>query len=448
MLSTGIDRLPPQNIDAEQSVLGAMLIDQEAVIKAMEILSGDDFYRDAHKEIFEVILELTDQNEPVDLITVSEALRKRESLEKIGGVAYIASLTNMVATTANTENHAKIVSEKALLRSLIKVSNHIAHLGYEGEEDVSNLVDKAEAMVYELNQSKTKSRGFARVNDVLMSTFERLEYLYQQSGDVTGIPTGFIDLDKMTSGLQPSDLIIIAARPAMGKTSLVLNLAANAAIRHNVPVALFSLEMSKEQLVQRILCSEAMLDQHKLKTGQLTEADWPRLTQAVGPLAQAPIFIDDQVGISIMEMRAKCRRLKAEHGLGLLIIDYLQLMEGSGKAESRQQEISKISRGLKALARELDVPVIALSQLSRAVEQTQDKKPNLSHLRESGSIEQDADIVSFIFREEYYNPESEKKGIAEVIIAKHRNGPVGSVELGFLNEFTKFVNLDRTHVGE
>lgn len=444
-MSILVDRVPPQNLDAEQSVLGSMMIDADAVMKATEILKADDFYRDAHKIVFETIADLVDKNEPIDVITVSEALRHSNNLDKVGGVAYVASLASIVPTAANVEHYAKIVSQKALLRTLINASSKIANMGYSAEEEAENIIDEAERLIFEVAQRKT-SKNFTSMHDILMETFDKIEYLYNNSGDVTGVPTGFADLDRMTSGFQPSDLIIIAARPAMGKTSLVLNIAANAAIRNNVPVALFSLEMSKEQLVQRMLCSEAMIDQHKLRTGQLTDADWPKLTRAVGPLSQAPIFIDDSVGISIMELRAKCRRLKAEHGLGMIVIDYLQLMSGGKRSESRQQEISEISRSLKALGRELHVPVIALSQLSRAVEQTADKKPNLSHLRESGAIEQDADMVSFIYREEYYYPDSsEKKGIAEIIIAKHRNGPVGSVEVGFLNEYTKFVNLDRQH---
>jgi len=441
-MSVLADRIPPQNLDAEQSVLGSMMIDQEAVMKAMEILRPDDFYRDAHKVIFEAILALSDRGEPVDIITLSEELRQNNALEKVGGVAYVASLANIVPSSANVEYYARIVEEKALLRTLISVSSRIAAMGYEGEEDVEQLIDEAERMVFQVAQRKT-NKSFATMHEILMETFDKIEYLYTHKGDVTGVPTGFIDLDRMTSGFQPSDLIIIAARPAMGKTSLVLNIAQNTAVKYKTPVAIFSLEMSKEQLVQRMLCSEAMIDQHRLRTGQLQEGDWQKLSNAVGPLSKAPIFIDDTVGISIMEMRAKCRRLKSEHGLGMVVIDYLQLMQAGRRVESRQQEISEISRSLKALARELSIPIIALSQLSRAVEQSHDKKPNLSHLRESGAIEQDADIVSFIYRDEYYNPDSEKKGIAEIIIAKHRNGPVGSVELGFLNEFTKFVNLKR-----
>ncbi|MHB8171666.1 MAG: replicative DNA helicase [Thermincolia bacterium] len=439
-MSVLADRVPPQNLDAEQSVLGSMMIDSEAVMKAMETLRPDDFYRDAHKVIFEAILDLSDRSEPIDIITVSEELRQKNALEKVGGVAYVASLANIVPSAANIEYYARIVEEKSLLRNLISASSRIAAMGYEGEEEVEELIDQAERMIFQVAQRKS-NKSFVTMHEILMETFDKIEYLYANKGDVTGVPTGFVDLDRMTSGFQPSDLIIVAARPAMGKTSLVLNIAQNTAIKFKTPVALFSLEMSKEQLVQRMLCSEAMIDQHRLRTGKLLEGDWQKLSNAVGPLSKAPIFIDDSVGISIMELRAKCRRLKSEHGLGMIVIDYLQLMQSGRRSESRQQEISEISRSLKALARELSVPVVALSQLSRAVEQSADKKPNLSHLRESGAIEQDADIVSFIYRDEYYNPESEEKGIAEIIIAKHRNGPVGSVKLGFLSEFTKFVNL-------
>lgn len=437
-----LDKIPPQNLDAEQAVLGSLMLSQEAILKAIEIVQPRDFYKEAHGLIYEAILGLTDKGEPVDIVTVAEELMQRGLLEKVGGAAYIASLAEVVPTSANIEYYAKIVEEKALLRNLIEISSKIRALGFEWDEEPEKLIDQAEKLIFELAQKKN-SQGFSSIHEILMQTFERIEYLYAQKGEVTGVPSGFKDLDRMTSGFQASDLIIVAARPAMGKTAFCLNIAQNAAVKFNIPVAVFSLEMSKDQLVQRMLCSEAMVDQHKLRTGQLSETDWPRLSKAVGPLSRAPIFIDDTVGISMMELRAKTRRLKAEKGLGLIIIDYLQLMQGSKRSESRQQEISEISRSLKGLARELSVPIIALSQLSRQVEQTQDKKPNLSHLRESGAIEQDADIVSFIFRDEYYNHESEKKGIAEIIIAKHRNGPVGSVELGFLNEFTKFVNLEK-----
>ncbi len=439
-MSFALERVPPHNLDAEQSVLGSMMLDTDTVLKVMGILRPEDFYRDAHKLLFQVVLALADRGDPVDMITVSEELRQRNALDKVGGVAYVASLAGIVPTAANAEYYARIVEEKALLRSLIGVSTRMAALGYEAGDDVDTLINKAESMVYDLSQRKN-TKGFATMHEILLDTFDRIEYLHQNKGDVIGVPTGFADLDRITSGFQPSDLIIVAARPAMGKTAFCLNIAQYAAIKAKVPVAVFSLEMSASQLVQRMLCSEAMVDQHKLRTGNLSEQDWPKLVNAVGPLAQSPIFIDDTFGVTVMEMRAKCRRLKSEHGLGLIIIDYLQLMQGSKRSESRQQEISEISRSLKALARELSCPVMALSQLSRSAEQSQDKRPNLSHLRESGAIEQDADIVSFIYRDEYYHPESEKKGIAEIIIAKHRNGPVGSIELGFLNEYTKFVNL-------
>lgn len=443
-MSLPLEKVPPQNLDAEQSVLGAMLIDKEAVVKAVENLRPDDFYRDANGHIFAAILNLFDRGEAVDLITLTEELRQSGSLDQVGGVSYVAALANSVPTAANIEHYARIVEEKSLLRRLISVSTRIAQLGYEAEEDIISLLDRAEQMVFELSQRKTHA-SFVSLKTVLMSTFERIEFLHQNKGSITGVPSGFSNLDKLTSGFQPSDLIIVAARPAMGKTSLCLNVAQHASVRKKLPVAVFSLEMSKEQLVTRMLCGEAMVDQQKVRTGQLSDEDWQNLTKASGPLSQAPMFIDDSPGISVVEMRAKCRRLKSEHGLSMVVIDYLQLMQTGRKSENRQQEISEISRSLKGLARELHVPVIALSQLSRAVEQRQDKKPMMSDLRESGSLEQDADLVMFIYRDEYYREDSEKRGIAEIIISKQRNGPTGSVELGFLKEFTKFVNLDLAH---
>ena len=444
-MSIPLEKIPPQNLDAEQSVLGAMLIDKEAVVKAIQILNSEDFYRDANGHIFEAVSNLFNRNEAVDLITLSEEMRQSGLLDQVGGVSYVAGLANSVPTAANVEYYARIVVEKSLLRKLISVSTRIAQMGYEGEEDTEALLDKAEQMIFELAQRKTRS-GFAQLKNVLMETFERIEFLHQNKGGITGIPSGFTDMDKLTSGFQPSDLIIVAARPSMGKTALCLNIAQYAAVRKNQPVAVFSLEMSKEQLVTRMLCADAMVDQQKVRTGQLSDDDWQRLTRASNPLSLAPLFIDDTPGITVTEMRAKCRRLKAEHGLSMIVIDYLQLMQGRKKNENRQQEISEISRSLKLLAREVQAPVIALSQLSRAVEQRQDKKPMMSDLRESGSLEQDADLIMFIYRDEYYHPEeSEKKSQAEIIIAKQRNGPVGSVDLGFLKEFTKFVNLDKRH---
>ncbi len=437
-----INKIPPQNIDAEQSVLGAMLLNKEAVYKVMEILSPDDFYRDSHKLIYQAILQLVDKETPLDMITVSEQLRHNGTLEQVGGVSYIATLASIVPTAANVEHYARIVEEKALLRTLIQLSNRVSTMGYEGNEDVTSMLDAVEQSLSEL-ANRRQTSAFTPINEVLIKTFEQVEQMAQNKGNITGVPTGFVDFDKLTCGLQKSDLIILAARPSMGKTTLGLMMALNAAVRAKIPVAIFSLEMSKEQLVQRMLCAEAMVDQHKLRTGFLEQEDWNRLTEVAGYLADAPIYIDDTASISIRELRAKARRLQGEKGLGLIVIDYLQLMQGSRRIESRQQEIAEISRSLKGIAKELNVPVIALSQLSRAVEQRQDKKPIMSDLRESGSIEQDADLVMFIYRDEYYNPESDKKGIAEIIIAKQRNGPIGSVELGFFKEYTKFVNLEK-----
>lgn len=441
-MSLPLEKIPPQNLDAEQSVLGAMIIDKEAVLKAIEVLKPEDFYRDANGHVFQAIATLFERGEAIDLITLAEELRQTGLLDQVGGVAYVAGLANSVPTAANVEYYAQIVEEKSLLRQLIGVSTRMARMGYEADEEVETLLDKAEQMVFELTQRKSVS-SFTPLKAVLMNTFERIEFLFQNKGNITGVPSGFAALDKMTSGFQPSDLVIVAARPSMGKTAFCLNIAQYASLKKNLPVAVFSLEMSKEQLVTRMLCVEAMVDQQKLRTGDLSDEDWQKLTRAAGPMAQAPLFIDDTPGISIMEMRAKCRRLKSEHGLSLIVIDYLQLMSGGKKTENRQQEISEISRSLKALAREVQAPVIALSQLSRAVEQRQDKKPMMSDLRESGSLEQDADIVMFIYRDDYYNPETtDRPGRADIIIAKQRNGPVGTVELGFLKEFTKFVTLE------
>lgn len=434
------DKVPPQNLEAEQSVLGAMMLDVEAVSVVEGIIRPEDFYRDAHRVIYEVIIGLHERREPIDIITVTDELRRRDDLEKVGGVAYITMLADSVPTSASAEFYARIVVEKSLLRGLISISSRISSRSYEGRAEVNDLIDEAERMIIELSQ-RGISQPFAPVHDILLTTFDQLQRLYERKSSITGVPTFFSDLDKLLAGLNNSDLILLAARPGMGKTSLALNIAQNAAIRHQVPVAIFSLEMSKEQLVQRMLCGEAMIDQNRLRTGQLLETDWTKLVEAVGPLSESPIYIDDTPAISVAEMRAKTRRLKAEKGLGLVVIDYLQLMQGPRRVENRQQEISEISRSLKGLARELDVPVLALSQLSRAVEQTQEKRPNLSHLRESGALEQDSDVVMFIYRHDYYFPDSEKKNIAEIIIAKHRHGPVGTIELAFLKEYTKFFNL-------
>jgi replicative DNA helicase len=434
-----LDRIPPQNLEAEQAVLGSMLIEREAIIKASDVLQREDFYREANKEIFQAILDVHERGEAVDLVTVTEELKRRSQLEAVGGVAYLTALANAVPTAANAEYYAKIVEEKALLRQLITVGTDIVGRGYQGAEDVTELIDDSERRIFEIAQRRA-SEGYSPIKSVLLDAFERIEFLYSNKEGITGVPTGFKGIDAITSGLQPSDLIVIAARPSMGKTTLLLNIARNAAIQKTQPVAIFSLEMSNELLAQWLLCSEAGVDGQRLRTGHLTDADWPRLSHALGRLSDAPIFIDDSPSVSIMELRAKSRRIKAEHNLGLIVVDYIQLMRTRGRVENRQQEISEISRSLKALARELKVPVVIGSQLSRAVEQRDDKRPLLSDLRESGAIEQDADLVAFIFREEYYKPDTEKKNLAEIIVAKQRNGPTGTVELVFLKEYGRFAD--------
>ena len=439
-----IERVPPQNIEAEQAVLGAMLIEKEAISKVAEFVKGADFYRESHRLIFDAMLELFNKNEAVDLVTVIELLRKKDELEKVGGIAYVTSLANSVPTAANVTYHGKIVEEKALLRQLINSATEIAGMGYEDSEEVADILDKAEKKILEVSERKING-DFTPIKKIIMDTFSKIEQLYDSKGGITGLSTGFKDLDKLTSGLQPSDLILIAARPSMGKTAFTLNIASHVGIREKKAVAFFSLEMSKEQLVQRMICSEAPIDSQRLRVGDLEDRDWTKLIAAADKLASSPIFIDDTPGITVMEMRSKARRLKIEHDLQLIIIDYLQLMQGSSSkgSDNRQQEISEISRSLKALARELNVPVIALSQLSRSVESRQVKKPMLSDLRESGSLEQDADIVAFLYREDYYDPDTENKNITDVIIAKHRNGPVDTAQLFFHKHFTKFCDLSR-----
>jgi len=438
-----LDRIPPQNIEAEQAVLGAILLDKDSLITVTEIISADDFYRAAHQKIFRAMSDLSEIGEPVDLVTITAELQKKSLLEEVGGVSYLTDLANSVPTAANAEYYSKIVEEKAILRKLIRVATEIASTGYTASEDVGSLIGDAEKRILEISQKRSND-GFIPIKSVLMETIDRLEYLHHHKGEITGIPSGFTDLDKMTSGFQKSDLIILAARPSVGKTAFALNVGQNVAARAKQPVAIFSLEMSASQLVQRMISAEGNLDAHKMRTGSLEEQDWEKLTMAMSTLSEAPVFIDDTPGITVYDIRAKCRRLKAEHGLGLILIDYLQLIHGRGKSDNRQQEISEISRMLKGIARELDVPIIALSQLSRAVEQRQDKRPMLSDIRESGSIEQDADIVAFLYRDDYYNPETEKQNIIEIIIAKQRNGPVGKVELVFLKNFNKFVNYARS----
>ncbi len=438
--SAMLERVPPQNIDAERSTLGSMLLDKEAIYKTCEILQAEDFYREAHRVIFETVVRLTNSGEPIDIITVSEDLKQRGALEKVGGIAYLTTLANAVPTAANVEYYAKIVEEKSILRSIISISTEIVRIGYDGSEEVDVILDKAEKDIFQIAQ-KRNVKGYVNLRNILIETFEKIEEFYDSKGGVTGLATGFSDFDRMTAGLQPSDLIILAARPSMGKTTFALNIASHVAVANKVPVVVFSLEMSKEQLAMKLLCSEAGVDNQRIRTGTLGEGDWPKLSSALGRLSESMLFIDDTPGATIMELRSKCRRIKAEYGLGLVVIDYLQLMQSKGKVESRQQEVSEISRSLKALARELSVPIISLSQLSRAVEQRQDKHPSLADLRESGSLEQDADLVSFLYREDYYNPETDRKGITELIIAKQRNGPVGTVEMTFLKECSKFRDL-------
>ncbi len=437
-----IGRIPPHSIEAEQSVLGAMILDKEAINTAVEIIKPEDFYKEANKEIFEAIIDLYNKNEPVDLITLSEELKRRGTLENIGGVTYLADLSSIVGTTANTKYYCKIVEEKSILRRLIKSCDEIILKSYEDSDEVNAIIEKAEKAIFDITQGKHRE-GFSPLNEVLLSSFSQIEERAANQDALTGITTGFIDLDHKLSGLQKSDLVLVAARPSMGKTAFALNIASNAALKGGAKVAIFSLEMSKEQLVQRMISSTSHVDLQKIISGRLSEDEWLQIINAIGPLSQAQIFIDDTAGISLMEMKAKCRRLKIEHGLDLVLIDYLQLMQSESRHESRQQEISAISRGLKALAKELDCPVVALSQLSRAPELRSDHRPILSDLRESGAIEQDADVVLFLYRDEYYNQDSEKKNIGEVIIAKHRNGPTGSIELVFKKEFTKFVNMAR-----
>jgi len=440
-----LGRIPPHNIEAEQSVLGCIVLDMEVLPAVAGILRKDDFYREDHKEIYDAILELYQKAQPVDLITVSDVLKARGTLDSVGGLEYLTYLVNSVPTTANATHYAKIVEEKSILRKLIKTSSDIVNMGYEASEEVSIVLDLAEKKLFDILQSRNV-RGFSHIKDVLVETFNKLEELYNNKGHITGIPTGFIDLDYKTAGLQNSDLILIAARPAMGKTSFALNIAQYVAVHKNIPVAIFSLEMSREQLVNRILCSEVMIDSHKMRTGKLEDEDWQKIAKALGPLSEAPIYIDDTPGATALEIRSKCRRLKLEKNLGLVVIDYLQLMQGSGRSENRQQEISEISRSLKILAKELNIPVIALSQLSRAPETRSEHRPMLSDLRESGAIEQDADLVMFLYRDDYYNQDSDKKNIAEVIIAKHRNGSTGTVELAWMEQYTKFGNLKKDGV--
>ena len=439
-----LGKVPPHDVEAEQAVIGSMLTDMEAVISSIEVLKPEDFYREDNKLIYTAMVNLYSRSEPIDLITVKSELESMGKFDQVGGIEYLAELPEKVPTTANASKYIKIVEEKSTLRRLIKTANEIIELGYDPTEDLEDIMEGAEKKIFNLMQDKNQ-KGYTAIKDVLVDSFTNLEELYNRKQHITGVPTGFIDLDYRTAGLHGSEFILIAARPAMGKSAFVLNIAANAALKANVPVAIFSLEMSKEQMVNRMLCSEAMVDSNKVRTGKLEEEDWAKLAEAIGPLSEAGIYIDDTPGISITEIRARCRKLKLEKDIGLVIIDYLQLVQGSSKRAlgSREQEIAEISRSLKILAKELDVPVIALSQLSRAVEQRPDHRPMLSDLRESGSIEQDADIVMFLYRDDYYNEDSEKKDIAEVIIAKQRSGSTGTVDLRWMGSYTKFVNLEK-----
>lgn len=438
----GTGRIPPHSLEAERSVLGAMLLDREAIVVATESIKPEDFYHQAHREIYDSMLSIYTRDEPVDLITLSEELNKKDILENVGGAIYLADLSNNISTTANIRYYCNIVEEKSLLRRLIKASDEIAAKSYNDTEDISSIIDSAEKSIFEITQKRSQE-GPEGIKTVLIDSLTRIEKMAENQGKLTGVTTGFIDLDNKTSGLQRSDLVLVAARPAMGKTAFSVNLTVNAALKGKASVAIFSLEMSKDQLVQRMLSAESHIELQKIIHGNLTDKEWPKLIAAMGPLSNAKIFIDDTPGITLSELRAKCRKLKIDKGLDIIMIDYLQLMSGEGRTESRQQEISAISRGLKALAKEMDCTVVALSQLSRAPELRSDHRPILSDLRESGAIEQDADIVMFLYRDEYYDPESEKKNIGEVIISKHRNGPIGTIELVFVGEYTKFLNLER-----
>ena len=432
-------RIPPHSVEAEQSVLGSILLDKEAMISVSETLVPEDFYKEAHKVIYESMLKLYNSQSEIDLITLTDELRDQGYLDDIGGIAYITSLSTVVPTTSNIKYYVNIVKEKSISRQLISAANDIINLGYDGSAKVEYVLENAEKKIFDISQERA-TNDFQPINQVISEALFMLEKLYEEKNDVTGLTTGFRDLNKKINGLQRSDLLLIAARPAMGKTAFALNLVQNAALKGDASVAVFSLEMSKEQLVQRMIASQSTVELKKIKTGTLADNDWPRITDGMAILSGAKIHIDDTPGIKISELRSKCRKLKIEKGLDLVLIDYLQLMEGEGQNESRQQEIAKISRSLKILAKELDCPVVALSQLSRAPEQRADHRPMLSDLRESGSIEQDADIVMFLYRDEYYNPDTEKKNIGEVIVAKNRHGETGTVELVWFGGIQKFAD--------
>ncbi len=438
-LETALDRLPPQNIEAEQSVLGAVLLENEALASVVEMLSPEDFYKDSHKKIFFAMLDLYRKNEPIDLITLTEQLGRKEELEEVGGASYLSHIVNLVPTSANIKYHAKIVKEKSLLRGLIRTTTEIVAMSYDESIEINELLDRAETKIFSLSE-KTIRGSFVHVKDVLKDTIELVDKLYNKKEFITGLPSGFMDLDMQTTGFHPGDLVVVGARPGMGKTTFCLNIATYVGIEVKVPVALFSLEMSKELIVLRMICSEAEVDSKSVRSGYHTKEDYRKLVNAAGRLAEAPIFIDDAFN-TVLEMRAKARRLKAEHGLGLIIVDYLQLMRGEGSYTAREQVISDISRSFKALAKDLSVPVLVISQLNRSCEQRGDnKRPIIADLRESGAIEQDADTILFLYRGDYYKAKDAEEGIAELDIAKQRNGPTGMIKLTFLDKFTKFKN--------
>lgn len=440
---TRLDRIPPHNIEAEESILGAMMISQDAIAVAGEVLNEDDFYRNAHRKIYNSIKNLYVRGEAADPITVVEELKKMNILEEVGGRAYIHTLVSNVPLAANARHYSTIVAQNATLRRLIEAATKIATMGYEVPEDLEKTIDTAEQLIFSVSKRRLKG-DFTILKDLLTEGFEQIEKLHEKGSQITGLPTGYTDFDRLTTGLQKSDLIIIAGRPSMGKTSFVLGTAQHIGLNFKKPVAIFSLEMARHQLSQRIMCSEARIDASRLRTGRLKEEDWPKLAKTVGELAESPIYIDDTASINVMELRAKARRLMTQKDLALIIVDYLQMMTGPLGLQNRQQEISEISRSLKILGRELNIPIVAVSQLSRACELRQDKRPQLADLRESGAIEQDADLVAFIYRDELYYPDSEDAGIAEILIRKHRNGPTGVIRLAFLSQFTKFVDLAET----
>lgn len=437
-----LKRILPHSVEAEQSVIGSMIMDREAIVVASEIISGEDFYNKQYGILFETMIELNDQGNPVDLVTLQNRLKEKDVPPEVSSLEFVRDLITAVPTSANIKYYANIVAEKSTLRKLIRLNEEIANTCYAGKESLEYILEDTEKRIFQLVQ-KRNTGEFVPIRQVVMNAMDKIETAAKNKGSVTGIPTGFTDLDYRTAGMQPSDLVLIAARPSMGKTAFVLNIAEHVAFKQNQCVAIFSLEMSKEQLVNRMFSLESSVDAQKLRTGQLNDQEWERLIESAGVIGRSNLIIDDTPGISISELRSKCRKFKLEHGLSMIIIDYLQLMSGSGRSDSRQQEISDISRSLKAVARELSVPVLALSQLSRAVEQRPDHRPMLSDLRESGAIEQDADVVMFIYRDDYYNHDTDKKGVSEIIIAKQRNGPIGTVELAWLPEYTKFANLER-----